>query len=233
MSRPALLLTCEHAGNRVPAGYRHLFETKRAQRALASHRGWDLGALAVARALSRKVGAPLITHQVTRLLIEPNVPIGHRRLFSEFSQVLTDEERLQVVDRYHAPHWARVRHAVEGHRQAKRVVLHIAVHSFVPKLKGRVRNADIGLLYDPARPREHVFCAQWKRALGQELPNVRIRRNYPYRGNADGLTTELRKRYGPRRYLGIELELNQALIGGPVPLVLVEALASSITNTRE
>ncbi len=233
MSRFALLLTCEHAGNRVPPAYRGLFNTKRAQRALSSHRGLDIGALAVAKALSQRLGAPLVAHEVTRLLVEPNVSLGHRRLFSEFSQVLTDEEREDAVARHYAPHRARVLQAVEAHRRVKRAVLHIGVHSFVPKLGGRVRDADIGLLYDPARPAERALCARWKQALSRQLPAMRVRRNYPYRGNADGLTTELRKRYGPRRYLGIELELNQALVGGAVPLALLQALASSITNTRE
>jgi hypothetical protein len=35
-----------------------------------------------------------------------------------------------------------------------------------------------------------------------------VRRNRPYRGAADGLTTHLRRKLGPR-YLGIELEVSQ------------------------
>jgi hypothetical protein len=31
-------------------------------------------------------------------------------------------------------------------------------------LDGKVQNADIGLLYDPARPNEVVLCEQWKMA---------------------------------------------------------------------
>jgi hypothetical protein len=36
-----------------------------------------------------------------------------------------------------------------------------------------------------------------------------VRRNYPYRGDADGLTTHLRKRYPDGRYTGVEIEVNQ------------------------
>ena len=36
-----LVLSCEHAHNRVPARYRHLFDAE----LLESHRGYDLGAL--------------------------------------------------------------------------------------------------------------------------------------------------------------------------------------------
>lgn len=36
-----------------------------------------------------------------------------------------------------------------------------------------------------------------------------VRRNYPYRGSGDGLTSYLRRRYPATRYIGVELELNQ------------------------
>ena len=39
-----------------------------------------------------------------------------------------------------------------------------------------------------------------------------MRRNAPYRGDADGLTTALRRELPVSRYEGIELELNQRLI---------------------
>ena len=45
-------------------------------------------------------------------------------------------------------------------------------------------------------------------------PDLRVRLNYPYRGDSDGLTTWLRRRHPAARYLGIELEINQALVGG-------------------
>jgi hypothetical protein len=42
-----------------------------------------------------------------------------------------------------------------------------------------------------------------------------VRRNYPYRGYADGLTTHLRRRYRGRAYIGIEIEVNQKhVLGG-------------------
>ena len=40
-----------------------------------------------------------------------------------------------------------------------------------------------------------------------------MRHNYPYSGISDGLTTSLRKRHTQARYLGVEIEINQALVG--------------------
>jgi predicted N-formylglutamate amidohydrolase len=102
-------------------------------------------------------------------------------------------------------------------------VLHLSVHSFTPKLNGEVRNADVGILYDPRRLAEREVCTRWKGTLlaltatshdnGYKLQSdCRIRMNYPYRGASDGLTTALRRVFPARDYLGIELEVNQALL---------------------
>lgn len=78
---------------------------------------------------------------------------------------------------------------------------------------GEVRNADLTLLYDSRRKQEARLCRRWVTILHQFDPNLRMRYNYPYRGAADGLTTWLRKRHPETHYLGIELEINQALVG--------------------
>jgi len=91
-----------------------------------------------------------------------------------------------------------------GHR-----VIHVSSHSFTPVLDGVVRDADVGLLYDPARKAEAAFVLRWKTALESHAPDWRIRRNYPYTGTNDGLTTYLRTRFPDHLYAGIELEINQ------------------------
>jgi hypothetical protein len=40
-----------------------------------------------------------------------------------------------------------------------------------------------------------------------------MRRNYPYRGTSDGLTTHCRRLLPDRAYVGLEIELNQRLLG--------------------
>lgn len=91
--------------------------------------------------------------------------------------------------------------------------MHVAVHSFTPELDGEVRNAEIGLLYDSRRKQEAELCRRWAANLRRLDPGLRVRFNYPYSGAADGLTTALRQRHPETRYLGIELEINQALVG--------------------
>lgn len=209
----ALVLSCEHGGNRVPAGYRRLFRAAGARDALTSHRGSDLGALAMAKILARRLDAELHASTVTRLLVETNRSAHHRGVFSEFSAVLDRDDRQAVLERHYFPHRQRIVDAIRARR--RQLVCHIAVHSFAPVLNGEVRQADVGFLYDPRRPGERELCRLWKAALNARAPELRVRRNYPYRGTADGLTTALRRMFPPERYLGIELETNQAILTGP------------------
>ncbi len=203
-----LLLTCEHGGNRVPARYAPLFAGRR--RLLASHRALDLGALAAARALRQRLGVPLIAATTTRLLVDLNRSPGHRRWFSEITRELPKAERQRIVARHYEPYRARVRERLSGWIASGRVALHVSVHSFTPRLDGERRRCDIGLLYDPARPLEVAWADAWARALRTRAPSLVVRRNYPYRGIADGLVTRLRRELPRRAYAGIELEINQA-----------------------
>lgn len=114
------------------------------------------------------------------------------------------------------------------------LIVHVSVHTFAPVLDGVRRVTDVGLLYDPRRRPEQAFCAHWQQTLQAADRPPRVRRNYPYLGRADGLTTALRKRHGPARYLGVELEVNQAISGQPEPCwaglraQLAESLATAL-----
>jgi predicted N-formylglutamate amidohydrolase len=169
--------------------------------------------------LARRLGAPLVFTRVSRLLVDQNRSAHNRRVFSEFTAKLSVPERARLLQRYHTEHRRSVEQAVEASLREARRVVHVAVHSFAPRLAGRVRRADVGLLYDPSRVAERAFCTRWQEALRELAPTLRVRRNYPYRGDDDGLTRHLRACHDARRYLGIELELNQALLGGDAAAV--------------
>jgi predicted N-formylglutamate amidohydrolase len=212
-SRDELVLTCEHAGNRIPSGYAKLFRGADAEQLLASHRGWDPGALTLARRCERELGRPLHAVTWSRLFVEANRSPTNRRIWSRFTQSLPKEERERILARWWRPHRKIVEDAVEAEIARGRRVVHVAVHSFTPELDGVVRNADIGLLYDSRRKHESELCRRWTAALHNLDPTLRVRFNYPYSGASDGLSTWLRKRHPQTRYLGVELEINQALVG--------------------
>jgi len=209
----AVLLTCEHGGNSVPPRYRHLF--RRYARMLAGHRGHDIGALDCARQLSRYLDAPLFHATTTRLLVDLNRSLHHRAVFSEVTRGLPDIERTAIIEKYYLPYRHRVEQAVaEALRQGLQV-MHWSIHSYTPVLDGERRTAELGLLYDPRRRWEAAICRALKSRLDSVAPSLHVRRNYPYRGTADGFTVYLRRCFPAARYAGIEIEFNQSLTLDP------------------
>jgi predicted N-formylglutamate amidohydrolase len=207
-----LLITCEHGGNTVPASYRHLFRD--GHDVLRTHRGYDPGALQLARRLSHALSAPLIFSTTSRLLVELNRTLGHPRLFSEFSRHLPETTRKKLVDAHYTPYRKAVTDEIS--RLARRSpVVHLSIHTFTPVMKERVRRTEIGLLFDPARRFETQLCQAWRRELRTELPLHTIHFNLPYRGTSDGFTVALRKQFPDACYAGIELEVNQKFPLGP------------------
>jgi predicted N-formylglutamate amidohydrolase len=206
----SFLVTCEHGGNRIPAPLRPLFRDHRAL--LATHRGFDPGALVMAKALAAAFAAPLVTATISRLVVDLNRSIGHPRLFSEATREASAAVRASIIAQHYLPYRTEVERCVAQAVARGRRVIHVSSHSFTPVLDGEVRNADIGLLYDPARRIEAETCARWKTALAARVPTLRVRRNYPYAGKGDGLTAWLRRRFPPTAYVGIELEVNQRIV---------------------
>jgi len=179
---------------------------------LDSHRGYDPGALVMARSLAGALKAPLVASTVSRLLIDLNRSIGHPQLFSAATRGVPAKLRARIVEQHYWPYRAEVERLVRQSVSRGRRVIHISSHSFTAELNGKVRRADVGLLYDPGRPGEAELCARWKASLAAFAPQLQVRRNYPYAGKADGLTSHLRLRFPRSAYVGIELEVNQRIV---------------------
>jgi len=225
------LITCEHGGNAIPAPFGPLFTGHRAL--LDSHRGWDPGALLMAEALATATRAPMVASTTSRLLVDLNRSIGHPQLFSPMTRVASREVRAQIVAQHYRPHRDAVEDLVRQSISSGHRVIHIASHSFTPELDGIVRQADVGLLYDPRRRAEVQLSMRWQESLATLHPGLRVRRNYPYAGKGDGLTSHLRKRFGEGGYVGIELEINQRIVAAAGQLwatlrgVLIDSLHSA------
>ena len=201
------LITCEHGGNRIPPRYRHFFCGF--EELLKTHRGYDPGALAMARALAAALSAPLHFSTTSRLLIDFNRSLGHPKLYSEATRNASAAIRAEICELYYLPYRQQIETDIAGLVAQGQRVIHISSHSFTPELAGEVRNADVGLLYDPSRDSERILSACWQACLNRHMPELRVRRNYPYTGTSDGFTAFLRRRFSAEIYLGIELEINQ------------------------
>lgn len=203
----SLFLSCEHGGNLIPADLAPLFRGR--TRLLDSHRAWDPGALELAGHLAAALQAPLRFALVSRLIVDLNRSLDNPALLSEFTSALTPREQRRLIARHYLPYRRDVEATISRLSRTAPVV-HVGVHTFTPVLRGRRRDVDIGLLFDPARGFERRVVSAWERRLRAALPaHTRVRRNQPYRGADDGLTTHLRTRLADARYAGIELEVSQ------------------------
>lgn len=204
------ILTCEHGGNRIPKSYQKQF--KNASEVLQTHRGLDIGALEIAKLLQKKLNAPLVFSTTSRLIVDLNRTLKNPTLFSEFMKPLPKAELKKVLAKFYFPHWSKVRKNIQILLKKNDCVFHVAVHSMTDHLNGQNRKMQLALLYNPAFKNEVRFSSLWIKELRKEFPEFIIARNKPYRGDNDGLTCEMRKENRPDNYIGIEIELNQALL---------------------
>ena len=228
-TRSVFLVTCEHGGNDIPHEFAGLFRGQR--RLLDSHRGYDPGALDTAHDLAQALGATLVVATVSRLLVELNRSPGRQFRNSPVMRAVRKDTRDDICRRYYLPYRLEVERFVARAIAGRKRVVHVSSHSFTPRLDGDVRRADVGLLYDTGRRNERELCLRWQRALARRRPQWIVRRNYPYRGRSDGLTSYLRTRFGDDAYAGIELEVNQKHArSGAVPSADRTAIAHALCD---
>jgi predicted N-formylglutamate amidohydrolase len=215
ISRRQFVISVEHASNRIPAGFGNLGLTSRQ---LDSHIAWDPGARTIARVCAKALACACHEGRYSRLLVDLNRSLGHPKLIARRSfsiaipgnAELSPDEKISRIQRYYAPFREAVlndvRRAVERYERC----VHLSIHSFTPAAGRIVRNADIGLLYDPQRPLERLLADGLADRLSRE--GFHVRRNYPYRGVSDGHTTHLRSGFPKLKYAGLEIEVNQRLL---------------------
>jgi predicted N-formylglutamate amidohydrolase len=202
------LITCEHGGHDIPSWLSP--ELNIPIEVLESHRGWDIGALPVARLLSSSADY-FLEMTVSRLCIELNRSLHHQDLFSEYSKNLVPDFKRRLIEEIYQPYRKEAEGIIADWLKSGHTVIHLSIHSFTPILNGVVREAEIGLLYDSKNSAERAFCLGWQAQVKKAHPGLRVRLNYPYRGSSDGFTTALRKKFQSSvgRYLGVEVEMNQ------------------------
>lgn len=146
-------LTCEHAGREIP---QRLGSLGLREADLQRHIAWDIGAAAVARHLSARLDATLVTQTYSRLVIDCNRSPGHP------DSIATVSEHTEIpgnrdlhpghadarVEEVFQPYHDAISRALDRRRDEDRDSILIAVHSFTPVFKGHARPWHLGLLYN-------------------------------------------------------------------------------------
>jgi len=208
-STRGVVLTCEHASNRLPPSIR---PDASERVVLRTHWGYDIGGWAVTRAVARILDAPAIGGRWSRLLADLNRRVDDPTFVREIAGGIrlswnADLRRAERIARALTIHAAY--HAALDRLLAARVAVGVrpvllAIHTFTPELDGERRPFDAGVLYDADRG-PAIRCATVLRAAG-----LLVRYNEPYSGRA-GMMYSV-DRHG--RHYGLpclELELNQRL----------------------
>ncbi|MCR9192036.1 MAG: N-formylglutamate amidohydrolase [Gammaproteobacteria bacterium] len=226
MKPTVLVISCEHAVNKVPAKYADLFAHKKLL--LKTPRAYDIGATQIATYLQKHLDCEYVKTKITRLLIDCDHSLQHKHCFSKYSKKLSTDQKDHLIETYYNPFYQELQDIIEAHIAAGRQVLHVSIYTFMPIFKGMFLNTGIGILYDSYRHGEKEVARIIHGLLMQETPAYKIRLNYPFSGKNDHILQSFRKSFAEKDYLGIKLGVNQALLSPPKE---GRAIREAVTNS--
>ena len=236
-----VVLACEHAGHRIP---KSLSRLGLAQSDLTRHIAWDIGAEAVARGLSERLGAPLVLHRYSRLVYDCNRPpdaLDAIPAVSELTPIpgnrrLTPNAKLSRIEAIYRPFHSALAALLD--RRAVRSIssILVTVHSFTPVYKGMKRSLDLGILHDHDRRFADILLRLLTRGK-----DIIVKRNEPY-GPEDGVCHTLNLHGGVRGLLHAMIEIRNDLVAHSAGAkewsdrlanVLRRAIADETSGTQE
>jgi predicted N-formylglutamate amidohydrolase len=214
------VIACDHASNRIPAGYGDL-GLSLVQRLM--HIAWDPGALAVALQLADLLDAPLVQSTVSRLVVDCNrepraidlIPTISERTEIPGNREVSANERERRIAAFHAPFHDAIEAILDRRKEAGQETIFITVHSFTPVYKEVRRPWPIGLIHG----RDTVMSAALRDALCADQPMLNVGWNEPYSA-MNGVTLTL-ERHGDGRGLPatmIEIRHDEILEPGGIAL---------------
>ncbi len=150
--RSPFLLTCDHAGRRVP---RRLGDLGVPAAEWDRHIAWDIGAEGLARALADRLDAWLICQTYSRLVIDCNRPLASPTSIAarsehtdvpgnlELGAAAVEARRQEIFHPYHR----RTVQELERRAGVGQPTILVTVHSFTPVFMADSRPWQLGVLY--------------------------------------------------------------------------------------
>lgn len=206
----SVLLIADHAGNSVPEAMNGLgLEESQMNR----HIAWDPGAADVVEQLSQRWQATAVLANYSRLIVDPNRPLGDMSAMPESSdntavpanQALTDAERQRRAKLFYWPYHQAVAHQMARLRRCGVGPMLVSIHSFTPDFGSQDRPWHIG-----------VMAAADRRLAEALLAKLRQRRelvigdNQPYSGVEYGYTLKIHA--GAQGLANVQIEIRQDLL---------------------
>lgn len=181
--RSPVVLICEHASNHIPAVLKRLGLKPED---LERHIAYDIGALGVARGLSKLLDAPLIAQRFSRLIYDCNRSPEQAGAMPEKSEIfeipgnkgLSAQARKARIAQVYRPFHRAIEDFLDARAAAAKPTALVSIHSFTRIYHGQRRSVDLGLLCD--RDTRLARGANWT------FPGFSTQENQPY-GPADGV----------------------------------------------
>ncbi len=205
------LIICEHASRRLPA---RAGDLGLGAAALQSHIAWDPGALALARLLSKALGATLVYQRFSRLIYDCNRPPESIDAMPATSEIyrIPGNESLSTAERYartaalYVPFHDRISQIIAERATRGQDTVVVTIHSFTPVYRGKARAVEVGILHDSDSRLADVMLAR----ADEETAFLTLR-NEPY-GPADGVTHTLQLHALPQGLQNVMIEVRNDLI---------------------
>ena len=183
-----LLLIGDHAGRAVP---RAMDTLGLGAEALGRHIAWDIGAAGVARGVAQRLGASAVLATFTRLLIDPNRPLGDADCIPTRSDGIPIPGNLNLTlpdlearaAAFYWPYHGAIDLALARLSRDGATPVLLSVHSFTPALMsaGSARPWHVGVMAS----RDRRFADALLAALGTQ-PGLVTAFNEPYSGITHG-----------------------------------------------
>ena len=205
------VFVCEHASKWIPSFYNNLGAS---QEVIESHSAWDIGALALSKALSDRFDSPLVASKVSRLVYDCNRdPASSTAIVtrSENDDVpgnldLSEDQRQQRVATVYQPFSDQLSSLLDHRLERSTDCSLVTIHSFTPIMHGKSRSVQIGVLHDSDSRFSDLILESVT-----DHPEYHIERNQPY-GPDDDVTHTLTKHAIPRRLDNVMLEVRNDLL---------------------
>ncbi|MCA9605070.1 MAG: N-formylglutamate amidohydrolase [Myxococcales bacterium] len=206
----AILLTCEHATERMPEGWSWPDEDLRL---VGTHWAYDLGARDLVLELAGRMGVGAVLSRFTRLVIDANRSETSPTLFLRRAEglpvhlntaLMNDAEAERRIETLLRPYHA----ALDERVGASGAGTLFSIHSFTPVYEGQIRTLEVGVLFD----REEALAHRMAAALADA--GMRVALNEPYSG-LNGMMYSVDHHAQKHGRRGVELEVRQDLAVNP------------------
>ena len=147
-----IIILCDHASKTIPKKYKNLGLS---QKNVNKHIGWDIGALKLAKKISKRTNSTLIYSGYSRLLVDCNRALQTKGAFIKKSEdviipgnlEINRAEKILRAKKYYFPYHNKIKSILNKKLRKKIVPIFVSIHSFTPVYLKKIRPWHIGLLY--------------------------------------------------------------------------------------